>query len=374
MQNANCKLQIEERLLGSREPSLVSAQASSNLQFAILFVLFFSLSSLRAQAAQPDRPEAPLVGRQEPFCGAIGSGRFKVSTTATPTELQAGDPIHFTIRIESVGLWQRAPERPDLLRKLEYAQFRENFHVANDAERLSPQQGIWEFDFLLRPKNERVREIPSLFIVYFRPGLTPPEKGYMTTSAPAIALQVKARAKVEVNEIQGKIEPAQPPDRLYQIVTGPQVLQRENGSFPNGWLLLLLVVVTPIVSIGWFAWYTRRNPDAVRRRRLQKNRAGRQALQALHSLHAAEPSEAARRVAGIIAGYLRHRFNLDDALQPAALGANHGTDKLSSDQRTRLAELLENCDSVRYAPPPAPSHQRLTSEATELILDWESQP
>jgi hypothetical protein len=373
MQIAKCKLQIEERLRSSG-PSFVSAPAFSNLQFAILFLLFFSLSSLRTQAADPDRPEAPLVGRQEPFCGAIGSGRFKVTTTATPTELQAGDPIRLTIRIESVGAWQRAPERPDLLRKLEYARFRENFHVANDAERLSPQQGKWEFDFSLRPRNERVREIPSLFIVYFRPGLTPPEKGYMTTSAPAITLQVRPRAKVEVNEIQGKIEPAQPPDRLYEIVTGPDVLQRENESFPNGWLLLLLVVVTPIVSVGWFVWYTRRNPDAARRRRLQKSRAGRQALRALQSLDADEPSEVARRVAGIIAGYLRHRFNLETVMQPAALGTNHGTDKLSSDQRTRLAELLEKCDAARYAPPPASSHQRLASEATELILDWESQP
>ncbi len=98
MQIANCKLQIEETLIsisGGRRH--VSASASGilqfaicNLQFAILFLLFFPLSSLRTQAAEPDRPEAPLVGRQEPFCGAIGSGRFKVSTTATPTELQAG--------------------------------------------------------------------------------------------------------------------------------------------------------------------------------------------------------------------------------------------------------------------------------------------
>jgi len=383
MQIAKCKMQIEETLIsilpGGRRH--VSGSASSNLQFAIcnlqfaiLFLLFFPLSSLRTQAAEPDRPEAPLVGRQEPFCGAVGSGRFKVTTTGTPTELQAGDPIRLTIRIGSVGAWQRAPERPDLLRKLEYARFRENFHVANDAERLSPQQGKWEFDFLLRPKNERVREVPSLYIVYFRPGLTPPEKGYMTTSAPAIALQVRPRAKVEVNEIQGKNEPALPPDRLYQIVTGPEVLQRENKSFPNGWLLLLLVVGPPALSVGWFVWYTRRNPDAARRHRLQKSRAGRQALQALHSLHAAEPSEVAQRVAGIIAGYLRHRFNLETVMQPAALGTNHGTDKLSSDQRTRLAELLQKCDSIRYAPPPAPSHQRLTSEATELILDWESPP
>src|SRR5260370_4058680 len=122
----DCKMQIEETLIsilrGGRRH--VSASASGimqfaicNLQFAIPFLLFFQLSSLRTQAADPDRPEAPLVGRQEPFCGAIGSGRFKVTTTATPTELQAGDPIRLTIRIESAGAWQRAPERPDLLRK-----------------------------------------------------------------------------------------------------------------------------------------------------------------------------------------------------------------------------------------------------------------
>jgi hypothetical protein len=378
MQIAKCKLQIEETLIPELSgecgfPLQANLQfAICNLQFAILFSIFFLLPSLHVQAANPDSPNAPLVGRPEPFCGAVGAGRFKVSTIATPAELQAGDPIRFTIIIESVGSWQHAPERPDLQKKAEYARFRESFHVVNEGERLAPQQGRWEFDYSLRAKNERVKEIPSLYFVYFRPGLTPPEKGFMTTSGPAISLQVSPRVKVDVNEIQGMPEPVRHPDRLYQIVTGVQVLQRENKSFLNGWLLLVLIVMPPILSLGWLALYWRQNPDAARRHRLQKSRAGRQALHALDSLQAANPHEAARKVEEIVAGYLRHRFDLE--VFPPASEANHGCEKFSLDQRTRLAELLQECETLQYAPPvPRPSNDRLAREATELILDLESQ-
>jgi hypothetical protein len=381
MQIAKCKLQIEGTLqavlsVGCNflyRQELRNLQfAICNLQFAFVFSLFIWPSSCSGQTAPKDGSEAPLVGRQEPFCGAVGSGRFKVRTTATPTELQAGDAIRFRVTIESVGSWQHAPERPDFQKKAEYARFRENFHMTNDGQRLSPEQGTWEFDYSLRAKNERVKEIPSLYIVYFRPGLTPPEKGYMTTSAPAIPLRVTPRFKVETNETQGKNELVQPPDHLYQIVTGPEVLQNENESFLNGWVLLVLIVMPPTLSIGWVAWHARRNPDAARRIRLQKSRAGRQALQALDSLDAASSHGAARKVEEIVRGYLRHRFDVD--VLPSALEANHGSEKLSLNQRARLAELLQRCDAIRYAPVAPPNDDGLAREAVGLILDWESQP
>ena len=380
MQIAKSKLQTEKTLLPvlSIVCSFLCPQELRNLPFAICILQFAILSSLflwpspcSAQTAPQAGPEAPLVGRQEPFCGAVGSGRFKVSTTAAPRELQAGDPIRFTVTIESIGAWQRAPERPDFQKKAEYARFRENFHITNESERLSPQEGRWEFNYLLRPKNEGVKQVPSLYLVYFRSGLTPPEKGYMTTIAPAIPLRVTPRAKVETSEIQGKSEPLRPPNRFYEIVTGPEVLRRENKSFVNGWVLLLLIIVPPTLSVSWFVWYTHRNPDAARRHRLQKSRAGRQALHALDSLQAVSPHEAARKIVEIVGGYLRHRFDLN--VFPPASEVNHGNEKLSLDQRTRLVELLQRCDAIRYAPIPPPSDDRLAREAAELILDWESQ-
>jgi len=72
-------------------------------------------------------PKAPLVGRKEPFCGAIGTGRFQVTTSASPTTLQAGDQVLLTVRIQSMGRWLRAPDRPDLIHKPEYSRIRQSF-------------------------------------------------------------------------------------------------------------------------------------------------------------------------------------------------------------------------------------------------------
>src|SRR5438105_15555416 len=106
-----------------------------NSRFTII-CLFLAGTTLGADSSTGS--EAPLVGRKEPFCGAVGSGRFKVSMSASPTSLQAGDPMLLTIRIETVGSWMKAPERPDLVKKPEYRRFRERFHIDNALERPSP--------------------------------------------------------------------------------------------------------------------------------------------------------------------------------------------------------------------------------------------
>lgn len=332
--------------------------------------LFFFISSYIFAG---ESPGAPLVGRKEPFCGAIGSGRFKVTTTANPTKLQAGDSFVFSIRIQAAGHWLCAPERPDLKQKPEYSKFRDRFFVEYARERLSPDQGTWEFDYSLRPKNERVKEVPSLVIVYFRPGLTPSEKGYMTTIAPAIPLRVTSRAKVDVKEIQGASELKRHPDRLYEITAGSQVLESDRKFHLDNWLLLLLVIGPPALSIGWCVWYTQQNPDASRRRRLQKSWAARQALRALEGVNGRDHKEEASRVAQLFANYLRHRFDMtivqSSPRQPALL-----VDKLPMELMTRVAEFFRTCDEIRYAPPPFSDMENPKEKAIHLILDLELRP
>src|SRR5437899_11167326 len=110
-----------------------------NLRFSIMCSLFLAGNSGTTLGADSSgEPEAPLVGRKEPFCGAVGAGRFKVSMSANPTSLQAGDPRLLTIRIEAVGPWVKGPERPDLVKTPAYRKCRERIHIENDNERSSP--------------------------------------------------------------------------------------------------------------------------------------------------------------------------------------------------------------------------------------------
>jgi hypothetical protein len=348
------------------------------LQFAILSGIF--LSGTPGFVVAADSPEAPLVGRKEPFCGAVGSGRFKVSMSASPKSLQAGDPILLTIRIEALGASTKPPERPNLANKPEYRKFQERFYIDNAQERPTPADGAWEFDFHLRPKSELVKEIPSLVIVYFRPGFTPPEKGYMTTTAPAIPVQVTSRAKVQTSEIQGQSTLQSAPDYLYQIITGPEVLKHESDAvFPNIWVLVLLSLAPPALSIGWFLFWKRRYPNQARMSRLRKSRAARQALLALIATDGAtgQSREAARSVANVLTHYLQERLDLGDVQTGPADIAFHLSNKgISADLADRTLEIFRACDTVRFSPP----HQQgvslpvLRAETADLIVALESQP
>jgi hypothetical protein len=397
MQIAKCKLQIERpayslswlnhrlRLPLVFVPNLQFAIC--NLQFAILLLVGFLATGSRyvLGADPPADAEAPLVGRKEPFCGAVGAGRFQVSTTASPKSVQAGDPINLTIRIQASGAWMRAPERPDLQHKPEYAKFRESFHIDNGSERLSSGEGKWEFDFVLRPKSEKVREIPSLVVVYYRPGFTPPEKGFMTTRAPAIPVQVSSRAKVQASEIRGQSASRATPDQLYEIITGPGVLAHEEPVvIPKAWVFILLALAPPVLSIGWYRVWRRWNPTQARLSRMRKSRAARQALQALKPTHHREPKEEAREAANVLAGYLQERLDLS-ATQPAPeeIAAHLLSKEIPVLLANRTADFFRECDAIRFGPPrqgSSPLRQQgiqlngLQAEAAELVLALESQP
>src|SRR5438093_11891570 len=78
------------------------------------------------------------------------------------------------------------------------------------------------------------------------------------------------------------------PDQLYEIITVPGVLSRDDAVvFPNLWLLCLMTLAPPALSIGWYLTWKRRNPTQARLRHLRKSRAARQALLALKGANGA---------------------------------------------------------------------------------------
>ena len=71
---------------------------------ALLFVGLMPFAALRpCQAADV---EPPVAGRPGNYSGAIGS-HFRVQMHATPTQLQAEDPLTLTVRISGSGNLQQ---------------------------------------------------------------------------------------------------------------------------------------------------------------------------------------------------------------------------------------------------------------------------
>lgn len=326
----------------------------------ILSVSGFFLPQGRAEE------EPPLAGRPPNFSGAVGS--YRVSMRATPTEVTAEEPIVLTVRIEGEGSLTHL-SRPDLRRLPSFAR---KFQITNAGERSLPKDQAREFDYELRPRSASVREIPPLPFVYFKPGFTPPSRGFQTTLAPEIALKVRPRSVVSATEIQSPSPPAQLPDAVYELAPVSAVLRPEPESWmfsPGGWLAALLL--PPALSLawlwGWRQWY----PDAARLAQRQRSRAAVQALAALDRLP--KPADPAA-VEGIVTRYLRDRFSLSLAEPtPEEVVAHLCGTGVPVECASTAAPFLQACARQRFAPQAEPG-LHLPSLARRLILDLEDRP
>ncbi|HEV3145351.1 MAG TPA: hypothetical protein VGZ47_15775 [Gemmataceae bacterium] len=285
--------------------------------------------------------EAPLVGRpREHFYNAIGQ-HVRVELSATPTDVRAEDELTLSIQI-SGAVNSEELERPDL-RTLD--EFASRFHI-NDLDEGSARQtqaGERNFRYRLRPKNERVREIPPLLFRYYDPKL----HYFPTTVSNSIPLQVHPRTAAEAIGF-----PMQEPEFLFHIVEGPAVLSRQSPR--SGWPEMLLAFLVPgLVCAGWYAWWRYRHPNEAKLAHLRQCRAVRQALDQLSRLDEASPqARTADQVVSILRTYLQQRLDLPrNAGTSAEIGQHLASRQWLSTELGPIVALFDQCDALRFGPP-----------------------
>jgi hypothetical protein len=324
-----------------------------------------------ALAARPDDDEPPVVGQPAGFDGAVGS--YQISARAQPTELQAEDPLTFTLRVNGTG--RQPPRRPNLRKA---PAFVKRFAIEDlpDPD-TKPGAGVWEFRYRLKPLQPAVTEIPPLRFDYYKPGIIPREKGYRTTYSPSIPLTVKPRSAVPATEIQGAVEPSQVPESFFQLAAGPDAVLRhdEPFAFPGLLSLVLALLVPPALCGGWYLLWRYLDPDAARQTRQRQSRAARQALHELHVLSRGAASDPANQVAATMTDYFRQRWDLS-AAEPtpdevSALLHQHGCTGEAAEQ---AAAFFRACDVARFAPDHGPGREELIASAVRLIGALEGQP
>src|SRR5438105_2127767 len=149
------------------------------LIFAVLVVLVGDASG--SEQGSRDAAEPPIAGQPLSFSGAIGS--YRIAMTAEPTVLLAEDPLTLTIRISLAGSGALHQINRPNLKKI--ASFARNFVIQDGPTRDLPDQKAREFQYVLRPKNPGVKQIPAVPFVYFNPTIVPPSKGYQRAYATA---------------------------------------------------------------------------------------------------------------------------------------------------------------------------------------------
>ncbi len=285
--------------------------------------------------------EPPVAGRPVNYSEIVG--QYRIAASASPTAVSVEDPITLTVRIQGTGPSKFQPARDKL--RIFPAEFQNDFYLEPLKEKDRQVKDTWEFAYRLRPKHEDVKFIPGLKLVYYHPA----RKKYQSSFADAIAITVKPRAEVKPPPDVAKA--VKPPDRFFELITGPEVLERWEPS----WLarpvpLLVMALLPPLLCGLYYGWWRWRSPDARRLVRDHRSRAARQALDSLHNVDGD-----ATRVVVVMLDYLRRRLDLPGAEPTPSEVARHlRRIGVSRELQKRFATLFAACDERRFSLASAP--------------------
>jgi len=338
-------------------------------------LLLFPTVGRASPEGDRDGEELPQENRPEHFSGAVG--HFQVSVAARPTELQAEDPVTFTVHVSASGPVRQPPARPDLR---DLAEFTSRFYI-EDLPTPPGQEGpgpSWDFVYRLKPRDDKVTLIPALPFTFFnadflKPGTPRPSKGYQTIYADEIPLTVRSRDQVQVAPPGQNLQPA--PESVYRLAEGTAVLgPRASGLAGMPMVLLLILMLPPAVCLAWYRAWCRIYPDAARLARQRRSRAARQALKALRAAGRKGSTEQASRTAVIVADYLRQRLDLTAAEPTPAEAASHLLRiGCSKELAGKVSELFRACDMARFAPEKSPDLDGLVPLAERFVLGVEAE-
>jgi hypothetical protein len=272
--------------------------------------------TLRSGSVELDILALPRKGRPADFSGAVGS--FKVARTATPTEVRLGDPVTVTTRISGQGEFDHlsCPE------------------IALPGARTYPVRSRragnrLDCEQVLIPEAATDTFVPAARVSYF----DPLAGRYRVARSVAVPLSLKAA-------------PAEPP-RASPPAPIPQAAATPGWS--RGWLTWGAIAGGLGLATGAVLRYARRRHAATPVHTQVAGDGG-------HHLKEAEAALAANDALGFHTAVFRlaqtvaaRRWNRPAAGITAAilrLDATGDTDSQTLDRL--LAELIEECDAVRY--------------------------
>ncbi|MCC7376788.1 MAG: protein BatD [Verrucomicrobiales bacterium] len=299
------------------------------------------------------------------FSGAVGE--FEVAMSATPTNLNAGDPITVRVEIRGRGNFDgvQMPEPADWKSFRTYPAT--STFEPSDAMGLS---GTKRFEQVVTPESADIRELPTLMFSFFSPSA----KTYRTARAPAIAIKVGSVATPAVvpmaaNQPRPTNGPA--PDLAALKPHLGAVLTPSLPWIRQPWYLPLSLLPWALWGgLGaWRRWKDRLLSDrrAVRRRQLE-----RQVEEGLASLGKLAREGQVDAFYSTLFRVLQEMIGARLGLEPASitegiLETPAARDGLPADTLDPLHQLFQACNQARYARGPgAKDLEALRNAATPI--------
>ena len=147
----------------------------------------------RSKPAMLEVLPVPTEGKPEDFYGLVGE--YTIAASATPTEVNVGDPVTLKIKIGGTR-YLKPVQMPDLTAITGMV---ENFKISTEQASSVIENGFRVFTQTIRAKNDNVAEIPPIGLSYFDAS-----KGkYATVRTRPVKLKVAPTRIVTESDIEG---------------------------------------------------------------------------------------------------------------------------------------------------------------------------
>ncbi|TWU39948.1 Tetratricopeptide repeat protein [Novipirellula aureliae] len=200
----------------------------------------------------------PTAGRPADYRGAVG--RYQIATQASPTTVDAGDPITLNIGIAGTGPMElvQAPPLDEL------SELTADFKVADEPLAGFVRADTKLFSTTIRPRREGIKQIPAIRFSFF----DPETESFQTVKSEPIKITVSKSESLALDAIVGhgrrddSDSATEAVDRSLPDLTNhsdASVLVSQSPRGPSNWWWAF-VIVPPIV---WLATAAAKYRDAL---------------------------------------------------------------------------------------------------------------
>ncbi|MDD3375387.1 MAG: BatD family protein [Candidatus Omnitrophica bacterium] len=283
-------------------------------------------------------------GAPENFSDGVGVFNFSVS--ASPQEVNVGDPVTIKMTISGDGNFK----------SLTMPSFKnsDNFKVYDPEIKQENKSKILEQ--VLIPKSEDIEEIPVISFSYFDVD----QGKYKTITKgpfPLIVNKVKATQPLRLVELSGEQPTGVQDDRLGRDIVF--IKEHPGAFFSLGWVLYrdirlwIFVIGYALFVVGFcfiFRQQERMKTDTAYAKRLRAPRKAKKRLkQARQLIDQGKAQEFYDTVFKLLQQYFSHKLSIPEGMiTDKEIDLFLSKEKIASDIVTKTRTLLAQCDAVRY--------------------------
>ena len=300
--------------------------------------------TLRSQEAVLHVLPLPEEGKPQNFSGAVGQFNFDVS--ASPLEVNAGDPITLRMNVHGDGNL-KAVQLPALSSL-------QGFKIYDP--QVKEEEQAKTLEQVVIPNSSEIKDIPAIEFFYFDPGL----KKYQTISRGPFPIRVRKAEDREGLKIVGGekqldiVEPEVVGQDIIFIKDSPGTFYLMGRHVCHDSRFYTVIVIGVGVWIALYAFYQRTHKmetDVVYARRLlAPKEAGKGLRQAARLKALNQKGEFYTALFKTLQQYLGNKLHLSSGAVTFATVQPRLSGCIEPAVLEELKHIFEECDAVRYAP------------------------